>query len=341
MKGLLHLVFLVLLAYSVSGQGLGEDLSLIVLLPLVLIIIVAILFGVTFIIDTKNYYVAKKTVNIPSVGKVTATEVVKEEVKVEETEKGEKKEEKVEKIWINYLDIVDTFAKKLDDRETDDAFKVLLRMIREFFKDRFNLDYEFTYDELLKEFEKRNVPNKEMIISLKESMYKDKKIDKKIIYDYSTKFREVIRIIDKEKLEEIENINIDKNAKFNKIRKMMHDIRKQEGRIDEKLNKLVVNEKKKIFSLNFRKKPKQVEVKKNFDEFDRDKLEQIGLLIKNGRISLEKKNLNKLREVYGDICYLFPFLSDRNKKIAYLEILEFYEDMNIKLFPKLYKEVKK
>ena len=331
-RGLLYLLSLFNIIYSVNAQTLGEDLSLVILLPLVLIIIVAIIFGVTFIIDTKNYYVSKKVVNVPNIGKANAIEVIKEETEKEET---------IQKIWINYLDVIDTFAKRLDERETNEAFNILVKMIRAFFKDRFSLDYEFTYDELLKDLEKRNIPKKELILSLKELTYKDNKIDKKIIYDFSTKFREIIRIIDKEKLEEIEAINIDKNARFNKIRKMMHDINKQEGKIDEKLNKFVEIEKKKLFSFNFKKKPKQIEIKKDFDEFDRNKLEQISTLIKNGRAALEKKNINKLRDIYGDICYLFPFLSDKSKKIAYLEILGFYEEMNIKLFPELYKEIKK
>ncbi len=336
-RELLYLIILFFSLVSVNAQTafLGEDFSIIILLPLVLIVIVAIAFGVMFIVDTKNYYVSKKVVNVPELGKAKVIEVIKEEVK-----KDGEKEEKIQKVWINYLDVIDTFAKRLDERETKEAFNILVRMIREFFKDRFNLDYEFTYDELLKEFDNKKLHNKELISSLRELTYKDQKIDKKIVYNLSTKFREIIRIIDKEKLDELEGINIDKNLNSNKMRKMIYDIRKKENKIDEALNSFIGEEKRKIFNLNLKRKPK-TEVRKDFDTFDKDKLEQVNLLIKNGKETLKSNNLIKLKEIYGDICYLFPFLSDKSKKIAYLEILEFYEDINMKLFPKLYKEMKK
>ena len=49
--------------------------------------------------------------------------------------------------------------------------------------------------------------------------------------------------------------------------------------------------------------------------------------------------MEDLKNIYDDICYLFPFLSDGGKRVAYLEILEFYEEINKKLFPDLYKKL--
>ena len=304
---------------------LGEDLSIVVLLPLVLIIIVAIAFIITLIMDnTRNFY-SKKTPS-PSVQNIAL-----ETRKMAEEPKGS------EKPWVNYLYVTDTFIKRLGERETKDAFNILIRIIKEFFKDRFNLNYEFTFDELLKEFDKRHFFNTGLIHQLKDLSYKDRKIDKKIVYDAATKFREIVKIVDKKKLYELEQFNVNKNIKFDRLKRIMQSVQSKEGKLDENLNKIIGVEKNRLLHFDFKKKPK-TEIKRDFEEFDKDKLEQINFLIKKGNEALNRNNINGLRNTYSDICYLFPFLSDKSKRVAYLEILEFYENINRKLFPQMFKK---
>ncbi len=320
-RGFILLFISLISLINVNGQNItiaGQDISIIVLVPLILIILVLIIFATTFIMDTKTYSLKTPKIEKPAGDKIL-------EIKTEQPKR--------QIIWVNYLDVIDTFVKRLEEKDPKDAFNTIIRIIREFFKERFNLEYEFTYDELQEELKKRNFENIEFIKHLIDLTYKDNQISKKDIYYLSDKFRDLIKIIDRNRLEESKLNQINKNIRFDKARKMLLNIHNKENNIDNKLNKFLNDETKKIFQ-----HAKKSDVKKDFDDFDRDKLEQINFLIINGRKSLYKNDLDNLKEIYGDLCYLFPFLSDKSKKTAYLEILEFYEEINKKLFPELFKK---
>ncbi len=326
-RGLLLSLFLLFCIKSTNAQLadiLGDDLSILVLLPLVLIIIVAIAFIITLIMDnTRNFYSKKPTT--PGMQNV-AQEIKKD---IEEPKEAPKP-------WINYLDVMNTFTKRLGERDTNEAFNILIRIIKEFFKDRLKLNYEFTFDELLKELDKRHFFNKEIIHQIIDLSYKGKKIDKKIVYYVATKFREIVKIVDKKKLYELEQFNVNKNLKFDRLKRIMQSVQSKEGKLDEGINKFIGTEKSRLLHFQLKKKT-EPEVKRDFEDFDKDKVEQISFLINKGKEALNKNNINGLRNTYSDICYLFPFLSDKSKKVAYLEILEFYENINKKLFPEMFK----
>lgn len=318
-------VFLVSLS-AVYGQGIsvgGQEISIIILIPLIAIIIVVLIFLIMFISDTSKIQPVRSRLNLEDKTKEFNLEI-KEEIKP--------------KIWLNYLDVIDTFTRRLEQKDTKIAFDGFIKIFREFFKDRFNLDYEFTYDELLNELKKKGFINTGLIVDLKEVSYQDGNLTKEKIYDLAVKLRSLVEKVDRDKLITVNEDKVNKNFKiFNTTNKALTNIKKEEEKIDNKLNKFLVDETKKLF----KSKHNISEIKSNYNEFDKDKLEQISFLIRNGRESLKKNDSVKLKEIYGDLCYLFPFLSDNNKKIAYLEILEFYEDINKQLFPDLYKEIKK
>jgi len=318
---ILTLIFLISISIA-NAQSLtigNQEISIIVLLPIIFIIIIGIVFGLLFIKDNLAYSSKIKTAIVK---KEPVTISTKEKtVEIEKTQ------------WINYLDVVDTFVKRVEGKEIKDSFSNIIRIIKEFFKDRFSLNYEFTYEELLKELKNRSFEKTELIKYLIDLTYKDNKITKEEIYFLANKFRELVNLIDRKKLEEIAFNQMHNNLKLNKTQKIITNIQSKENKIDTKLNDFIQKERNKLFHST----PK---FKKNFDEFDRKKLEQISFLVNNSRIALEEKDLNKLKELYGDICYLFPFLSDKSKKAAYLEILELYEDINKELYPNFFKKLK-
>lgn len=328
--------------YSVHAQDInigGESISFIVLLPLIIIIGV----GIAFLIMVLNDKAAeRRTIRQEITRKAPNIELIKKPVeeplgfieKISEQAFGKKPAEIKEKEWANYLDVTDSFIRRLDKKDTKEAFSTFIKILREFFKDRFELNYEFTYDELIKEFQKKGLNENDFILNLKNTTYKDKKITKKDIFNLAINFKEIINKIDRKKLEETDISKVNKNLNvISEVKEFAGNIQKKEKIIDEKLNMFLKEQTNKIL------KPQNIHtaITKDFEAFDNNKVEQIIHLIKKGRKTLARKDIEKLREIYSDICYLFPFLSDKSKKIAYLEILEFYEDLNKELFPKIYK----
>jgi hypothetical protein len=329
--------------YSVYAQGInigGENISFIVLLPLIIIIGVGIAFTIMILNDKAA---ERRTIRRETPIKAPDIDLIKRPLeepsnilgKITSQAFGKKPEEINEKEWVNYLDIIDSFIRRLDKKDTKEAFSTFISILREFFKERFELNYEFTYDELVKEFQKKGFNENEFILNLKDVTYKDKKITKKDIFNLAVNFNEIINKIDRKKLDETDINKINKNLNvISGVKEFADSIQKKENIFDEKLNRFLKEQTNKILK---QQPVHSTAATKDFEAFDKNKVEQITHLIRKGRKTLERKDFEKLREIYSDICYLFPFLSDKSKKIAYLEILEFYEDINKELFPKIYK----
>ena len=123
-RAILALMFLISVSI-VNAQSLtigSQEISIIVLLPIIFIIIIGIVFGLLFIKDNLAYSSKIKTAIVK---KEPVTISTKEKpVEVKKTQ------------WINYLDVVDTFVKRVEGKDIRDSFNTMIRIIREFFKDR-------------------------------------------------------------------------------------------------------------------------------------------------------------------------------------------------------------
>src|SRR3989344_4567628 len=272
-KRVIFLIIFLLSLFNVYAQSVRigeEEISLVIIIPLIMIISVGIIFIVMIINDSRNRPIMTN-IEIPQKSTIEKLNTAKQE----ETKKI---------IWINYLDVIDTFVRKIEERRVNESFNILIKIIRAFFKDRFNLDYEFTYDELLSEFK---------IKELRELNYKDEELNKKILYELADKLREIIKIIDRNKLREDNTEKLNKDLRLVlQTKKFAEKIQKRENRIDEKLNKFLINQKNRLLH----HKNKTLETKRNFDQFDKSKLEQISRLIRNGRLALKNNEINKLKD---------------------------------------------
>src|SRR3989344_4462993 len=281
-KRVIFLIIFLLSLFNVYAQSVRigeEEISLVIIIPLIMIISVGIIFIVMIINDSRNRPIMTN-IEIPQKSTIEKLNTAKQE----ETKKI---------IWINYLDVIDTFVRKIEERRVNESFNILIKIIRAFFKDRFNLDYEFTYDELLSEFKKREFTNTDLIKELRELNYKDEELNKKILYELADKLREIIKIIDRNKLREDNTEKLNKDLRLVlQTKKFAEKIQKRENRIDEKLNKFLINQKNRLLH----HKNKTLETKRNFDQFDKSKLEQISRLIRNGRLALKNNEINKLKD---------------------------------------------
>ena len=182
-RGMIFFIGILFSLYSVYAQDInigGESISFIVLLPLIIIIGIGIAFLIMVLNDkaterrTTRHEIRKEAPDIDLIKKpLEEPKSILEKISLQAF--GEKPEKEIkENEWVNYLDITDSFIRRLDKKDTKEAFSIFVNILREFFKNRFELNYEFTYDELLSEFRKKGFNEDEFILNLKNSTYKNR-----------------------------------------------------------------------------------------------------------------------------------------------------------------------
>lgn len=119
-----------------------DSIPVLLLAPIILIVLFLIIFIIMMIKDR----LAMKSLAMP-----TFNNVGKKKTK-EEEENAEEKEVKEE---IDYYANIKDLEKRVATLNTEPAYKELMKMVRKFFADYLNINYEFTYEELEKELKEK------------------------------------------------------------------------------------------------------------------------------------------------------------------------------------------
>ncbi len=211
--------------------------------------------------------------------------------------KEEKKRKKKEKIRKKALKEINSLSRKIKSKELDAQAKEFYELVRKFFAKLFKIKYQYTYDELRKEVEKKKIDKK----------YKERieNLTKRLTYlEYSN------ITITNEKLKDLI-----KEFKF-LVKKLTLVKKPEEKKVSKKLDLLLkkISEKADIFNrLKIKKiaKPKKV-------------INEINLLLKEGKEALKQKNKQKAQNIYLKIDKLYRKLSSKDKNRIYKKIALVY-----------------
>src|SRR3989338_7658838 len=216
MRKTVIILFFMVLAFSAIASAqitiAGQDFSMLVVIPLILMAVFMLIFGIVIAFDKHREKKEKEMLKI-EVEKENhrygmaggVKERAEEEKKTEEKE--EKEKEKKEKIvkrnkqLADYFDEISNLKKRFKKLKPDDAFKQLVALIRNFFSDYLGMEYEFTFEELENELRAKN---KEVVFfskNLSDMSYDAEGISKKNIAKLLGEFENVVeKVILKEEI---------------------------------------------------------------------------------------------------------------------------------------------
>ena len=169
--------------------------------------------------------------------------------------------------------------------------KVLFfQTLRSFFADFLNIRYQFTYEELVSEIDKRNMQPeskkavKEFLVKIQDMEYSREDFDVKILEVLLRNFGDLILMLKKEFLEHPPELVEERHVET----------------LAEKLKWVIGSG----LSENF---------------------EKMKILAERLEKSVAERNLMKSREIYQESCRLFDRLPPEHKKILYPRLIELYE----------------
>ncbi len=314
MKKIVVLLFFMIVFFSAIASAqvtiAGQNFSMLVVIPLVLMAVFMLIFGIVVAFDKYTESKERKTSEGKKEGRgFGIISAIKEKVKkIEEKkeEKPEKKEEKKETVKEKermplavYLDDIGGLRKKIKKLNADGAFNQLVVLIRHFFSDYLGIDYEFTFDELEKEFKSKN---KEVVFfskNLSDMSYNAEDISKKAVIKLLNEFEDVA-----EKIILKEDIAIDKEKE------------KEMSKPEEKKSKT--------------KEVKKIEEVKKREYVEEDKKSRVIGLIREGRRYI-KRDINKANDIYEEVYVLYHQLPKNKKKGLNKKITDFYNAIRVEL----------
>lgn len=314
MKKRVLLLFFILFAFSAIASAqveiAGQSFSMLVVVPLVLMIVFMLIFGIVVAFDKYNERKERKELESGKedhgLGIISAVKEKLRKTEEKEEEKPEKKEEKKETTKEKehlplavYLDDIRSLRKKIKKLNAEKAFDELVVLIRHFFSDYLGIDYEFTFDELEKEFKSKN---KEVVFfskNLSDMSYNAEDISKKNVVKLLDEFEDVA-----------EKIILKEDTEIGKEKKK--EVTKPEEKKSE------TREMKKI-----------EEVKKR-EYVEEDKKGRVIGLIREGRRYI-KRDINKANDIYEEVYVLYHQLSKNNKKEIKKKITDFYNAIRMEL----------
>jgi len=196
-----------------------SDIPILLIVPSVLILIL-LLFFIIIIIRNRS---ATKGLAIPTFNSTGKKETRIEEKPKEEKEVEEKKKttispsEKTQtKEEVDYYSQIKDLENRLDTMDVKTAYKELIKIIRKFFADYLNLNYEFTYEELEKELKEKDKKISVSSDTLSKIEYSPHPISKDVLTEMIGEFKSIIK-----KTKPQPEINLSLNKDFRKIEKLL------------------------------------------------------------------------------------------------------------------------
>lgn len=254
MKWLVLLIITILIVPLVNAFTiLGEEASLLVLIPFALIIISLVIFAVMIIKDKIKSKSIEKGLELEKIPE-TEPENIPSDIQKEEKPLDE----------IDYKKEVKLLEQKLPSSRTKDINNSLFRLIRQFFFNNLGIKYNFTFEELEKELQKNNKKIKCFAKNLSTINYCPKGASKDDLKQLIKEFKEVVSSTVEDVAPEFKDDFKEKEKKLNELlkkggktaRKDIGKAREQYKEIFEIYKRLPDNEKRKLKPtiMNFYKK---------------------------------------------------------------------------------------
>lgn len=331
MKKIVITLFFMLFGFAAIASAqitiAGQNFSMLVVVPLILMVVLMLIFGIVIAFD--RYREKKEMRGVEKEKKEDykfgIMEKLKEKIqKIEKVKKEPKKEEAIEEYrsLADYLDEISDLKKNFKKLDVNDAFKQLLVLIKNFFSDYLGLDYEITFEELENELRARN---KEVVFfskNLSEMSYNIDKISKRRVMMLLDEFEDVAKKIILKEETEIGEVRREKEVfvKMSETPRVSEHVQKSPYKISDK------EEPKKAEI----KEQKRKEEAKKTEYLNEEKKNRIIEMIREGRMYI-KRDIHKANDIYEEIYILYHQLPKDKKDEVHKKIMEFYDAIRFEL----------
>ena len=225
-----------------------------------------------------------------------------------------KKPDRIKVVESNTLKRIEAFRKHFSKKNKDDNFIQFFHIIRMFFAELFKIKYEFTYEELSNELERRRIDKnlKEKILFFLKKLsavdYSDERLPeselRKLLNDFLKLFEKLT--FNEQKVKET---RLDKILRFLRIKKPLMQ-KKEAGKKQNTLLTLI--------------QPLLSELKINFGK---SKLEQVHDMLIKALDMLNNNEIKKSKQLYVKIKEKYNQLSIEDKKEVYDDVLLLYNEL--------------
>ena len=286
--------------------------------------------------------------------------------KKKEKKKGKKKVEKEDKLTLlkkQVLKRIKLIEEQIFEDKIEDGFINLFHTIREFFATIAKIKYEFTYEELINEINKKKVPpelkNKinEFAKNISVIEYSDRTLSKQLLKDSLVEFRHIFNILTKrprKKKEGPRKLKLEKLYKLNEhLIKVLHVLKlyKTEEEKREILRKRKIEEKEKekevkLLKEKYRKKTNIENLATKAKEYIQNKNIKaakktyilLNRLYQNSTPEEKEQLYDKVKDIYHEIV---AYTSLYPKEILKLEKIKVSEEKLNNLILNIYDNIKK
>jgi len=225
-----------------------------------------------------------------------------------------KKPDRIEIVKNNTLNRIQAFRKHFSKKSRDDNFIQFFHIVRLFFAGLFKIKYEFTFEELNKELERKRIDKslKEKIIFFLKKLsvveYSDEILPeselKKLLNDFLNLFEKLT--FNEQKVKET---RFDKILRFLRIKKPLM----QKKEVGKKQNALIILIRSILSKLKI--------------SFGKSKLEQVHDMLIKALDMLDNNKIQKSKQLYVKIKEKYNQLNTDEKKEVYDDILLLYNEL--------------
>jgi len=239
-----------------------------------------------------------------------------------------KKPDRLELVKNNTLKRVGAFRKHFSKKNKDDNFIQFLHVVRLFFAELFKIKYEFTFEELGNELERRRIDQnlKEKILFFLKKLsvveYSDERLPDS---ELRRLLNEFLKLFEKLTFNEqkVKETRLDKILRFLKIKRLTKkkeaekkqhvSSKRQEKTAEDHINFFVML--KKAFSIRFKILPRK------------SRLEQVHDMLIKALDMLDNNQIQKSKQLYVKIKEKYNQLDIEDKKDVYDDILLLYTEI--------------
>jgi len=225
-----------------------------------------------------------------------------------------KKPDRIKVVKDNTLKRIQSFNKHFSKKNKDDNFIQFFHVVKLFFAELFKIKYEFTFEELSNELERKRVDKslKEKIVFFLKKLsvveYSDERLPeselRKLLNDFLKLFEKLT--FNEQKVKET---RLDKILRFLRIKKPLMQ-KKEAGKKQNTLLTLI--------------QPLLSELKINFGK---SKLEQVHDMLIKALDMLNNNEIKKSKQLYVKIKEKYNQLSIEDKKEVYDDVLLLYNEL--------------
>ncbi|MFH1642173.1 MAG: hypothetical protein ABIC04_04700 [Nanoarchaeota archaeon] len=218
-KVLIPILFVILIPI-VSALSLA-NMPLLLIAPMIIMALFVIIFVIMIIKDK----MAMKSLAIPTFDNIGKT---KEDKKIEP---------EIEKKTTDYYLNIRELETKIDRQKTEETYKSLMKIIRKFFTDYLNINYEFTYEELEKELKNKKKKVVFFADKLSKIEYGPHPISRKTLIKIMTEFKHMIKTAQNQTIANKNYTNEEKKIKglIKKGKKIAHKNPKEAANIYDEI----------------------------------------------------------------------------------------------------------